>query len=238
MSGKKMTALAGALAGVAALMVPALAQAAFKLELSDGVTTVSITDNGVGDLNNLPGQILFAGTVGGFTTNLTGALSNNPGTADGASLQLQSIDIRNGGPSGTLTLRLTDTGFLLPVGDRQLDSALALTFTKSAAGDSASFQSFADTSNVEFGTGTSAVSLAFTSPGSVAPVSASGSTNLALGGASAYSLTNQAVIKLTSGAQVNLSGTTTVTASDSVPEPATLSLLGLSGLLMFRRRTA
>jgi len=233
MIGKKMLVLAGA----AAVLVPVFAQAAFKLELSDGLTTVSVTDNGTGDLDSTPGQILFAGTVGGFTTNLTGGLSNRIVGGDGASLQLQSIDIRNGGPSGTLTLRLTDTSFQLPAGDQQLNSALALTFTKSLAGNSANFQSFIDPNNLEFATTTPAMTLAFTSPGSVTPVSGSGSTNLSLSGSNLFSLTNQAVITLASGAQVNLSGTTTVNTVNNVPEPATLGLMGLSGLLVFRRRT-
>ena len=77
----------------AALLVMALfvspAQAAFKLMLSDGVVSVMVEDNMLGDGDATTGVIAFSGAVGtNFTVNLTTGLSkpvlpNTPGRSPG-----------------------------------------------------------------------------------------------------------------------------------------------------------
>ena len=102
--------------GVAATLTLTLISTAHALtvRLSDGTTTVTVNDNGAGDLNPVAGSVTFSGAVGSFTTNVTTGTSKP--ILPQATLQLASLDIFSGAGAGTLTVELTDIGFSLPGG--------------------------------------------------------------------------------------------------------------------------
>ena len=222
------------------------AEAAMIVTLSNGASTASITDNLAGDSNPNSGQITYVGAVGNFSTTITIATSNSPGTSTGAILQMSSIDVRNVSNSPqTLSITVGDTGFTIPTG-AFLGSAYGGTMTNAQIGDSTSFQSFADTSNTPSGqsgpTVTTTGAQSFVLVTGISPKSFNTADATApFVSAGAYSLTNVTLITLSPDAQSNVSGTTTVTVSGSgsgVPEPATAALLapGVLALLARRRR--
>ena len=91
--------------------VPA-AYAVPVLSLSDGIhPTVTITDEGLGDLASDPGAILFYGSLGNFGINITaGTTKPAIGSADEPILDISSLNIASFG-AGTLTITFSETGF-------------------------------------------------------------------------------------------------------------------------------
>lgn len=62
------------LSGIAALATMSLAPSAFavpQLQLSDGTTTITVTDQGIGDIDGNTGVIVFHGSIGAFNINVT-----------------------------------------------------------------------------------------------------------------------------------------------------------------------
>jgi hypothetical protein len=100
-------------AGAGALFTAASdAQAALKLELSDSSTTVTVTDNNPGDHSSTSGKISYSGSIGIFGINLsTGYSKPVLGSATEPELQLNSLDVSSSFKGGTLTIKLSDTGF-------------------------------------------------------------------------------------------------------------------------------
>lgn len=90
------------------------AQAVLTLELQSGATTVSITDNLPGDLAPQPGVILFFGSVGVFTLNVTIGITDVGSATPNLIMDLTSVN-QSSGP-GTLTTTLQDTALLFPTG--------------------------------------------------------------------------------------------------------------------------
>jgi hypothetical protein len=88
-----------------------VASAGAILELSDGITTVSVLDGGAGDINAATGAITYYGSIGNFSMNVTTGLSKPViGGVNNPKLDLNSINVSSSG-GGTLTIRLTDDGF-------------------------------------------------------------------------------------------------------------------------------
>jgi hypothetical protein len=104
------------LAAVAILGVFVLAgvtaASALTLNLSaSGGFSVSVTDNGAGDINPALGAVTFSGALGpSFTINVTTGLSMP--VLPLIQMDLNSVNVNSGGP-GTLTISLTDSGFPL-----------------------------------------------------------------------------------------------------------------------------
>ncbi len=227
-------------AAAATVLAAATAKATLVLTLMSGASTVTITDNGAGDLSGATGVIISTVTVGDFSTSFTVGTSNSPGGATGL-LQIQTLTVRNNAAStATLGLWLADTGFTLPGGPGstlQLTSSIGGTLFGSTAGtDGMTFQSYGDPSN-----GNPFLS-AYT-PGSQVYVSTGApqvsfnstvSTLMPFTGP-AYSMGNISSITLSALAQANVSGTTSTTV---VPEPTAAALLvGATAAAARRRRS-
>jgi hypothetical protein len=98
------------LSAAAALLAVQSATAVPTLTLSDGTTSVTITDGGAGDLNAAAGAIVFIGTVGGWTINTTTGLASPPlsgGTPSQPTLDLNSVNKYTGSTASTLTITFT-----------------------------------------------------------------------------------------------------------------------------------
>ena len=96
-----------ALATVVALGTAATAEAGVALRLTQGMTVVTVNDDGAGDLaGGDPDTIIFSGAVGVFNLNVTTGLVL-PDTILPEIMHLNSIDQSQG--AGTLTIEFTAT---------------------------------------------------------------------------------------------------------------------------------
>ncbi len=206
-----------ALAGILAFAA-APANAALIL-MVDGTT---VADNGAGDLNAATGVITFSGGAPNFNISVnTGIATSSP------SIDLSNVLGQSTG-AGTLVIKLTNTGLTSPIGIQNWLTQ----FTGNVSGGSATVQAqtYIDTTNVAFGTGTLLGN--FTANNTPFALS----SNNAGGGTTPFSLTEVVTIT-TTGANRNFSLDTQLSL---VPEPATMTILGtsLAGLALARRRRA
>jgi hypothetical protein len=214
--------VAGAVGGI--LLGAAPARADFILTLTDGSATVSVTDQGAGDLNPLPGVIVLSDDVGIFLVNVTTGLSKpllgGPGTVE---MDLNSVNVLTGG-AGTLTIQLTDTDFSLPAGDTVLESLIGGTLT-ATTGSSLTAQQCIDFQNAEFGCGAAADVVATNGPFGVGAFSSTVLVPFSTPGAP-FSLTESVVVAFAGPGSVSFD----FNSSAQVPYPGTLVLVGLGML--------
>ena len=188
------------------------AHAGAQFKISDGVTTVTVLDNGPGDSDP---------TV---DTGISKPVHPFPGTID-----LNAIEVTSTSAGAqNFILQLSDTDFSFPQGATHLVMSLGGTLTGS--GNTISFDGYEDNTNTIFGTSGLHIGPATFGPGAFSGLLLAGSFPVA-----PYSLTEIVSIHFAGPG---------VTSFDTelrvVPEPATLTLLGLGvlglGACAWRRR--
>ena len=230
----------------------AQSQLSFTLQGTGG--PISVIDNVVFDTN--PALGLIGLDVPGISpffpdfqiASLT-ATDNRAtgGPNDPASLIVTGMVQRvQGLQPASLTIMVSDTGFLFPAGNpKTMTTAASDTFTNTGPGSSATFQSYFDFTNTPFGTAIPSPLLAFVPPVGAGPFTLTNPGVATPLGAQPvpYSLTNITVLTLVGGETIQYSGSTVISASPQVvPEPGTYAMLGgmliPGGLYLLRRRRA
>lgn len=197
---------------------------ALSIRLTDGgANTVTIGDNGMGDINPAAGAVTYIGAIGAFTTNVSTGLSYPIlGSPEYPWLDLSSIDV-TGGSGGTskLYIYLTDTGFTGAY------SSFAATIGGTTGG-TVKYSTYFDTANTAF-----AMSTLLTEELYGGPAFSDVNTASALGLDVPYSLTQALEITHTGLAATSFDAELT-----PVPEPGTFLLLGAGffGLAVYGRR--
>jgi hypothetical protein len=210
---KSPTKIFAAIAMAAGLSLGATqASATATLYISDGTTTVTISDGGAGDLCPVLGCVTFVGTIGGWTVNVeTGTTKPLSGSATQPDLDLSYVDVYSGTGPNVLTIRFSDTGY--STGPVSITSDIGGTRGPTTV----AVTDYADASNTLFGTGTTLCSQSFSGPNAF-----SGACNGSFAGGAAYSLTEQLVLTASGP------GTTSGDHQLHVPEPTSIALLGLA----------
>ncbi len=184
-----------------------------------------ILDNGPGDLNPLPGVIVFNGAFSSFLINVSTGTSAPLQAGPYPHLDLSSININVGAAAGSVIIGFTDVNQSAP----NLGMATAVGGTMSGGINSVEFDSYVDTSNTPFGMGTAVNSFAFSN---TAAYSASGTGPVTVN--DPYSASIFATINSTGSGSASFD-----LEFKPVPDAGNTALLlgsSVSGLIAFARR--
>jgi hypothetical protein len=212
------------------------------LRFSDDVAaTVTVSDNGAGDINPATGLILSSVTMTDYTL-VVGVSTSKPinSRSPALTLTLTSVSYIHSGVAPMLTVMATDNNFAAPTFtslDILTNQATQNMGTGVTAASSAA-NGYINQSNVEFDTSSPTAiatpQITFSAIGSSqSGTSFSGSAV----GATPYSLTT--VVTIESSASFTGGSFTSRLAVNAIPEPSTLAIwatLGGLGLIVARRR--
>jgi hypothetical protein len=218
------------LALAVAVLAPT-AHAGMVLELFDGTTTITIPDNGAGDVDDtdnpgtIDGLIVFNDDLGNWKINVTTGISKPEiGSVAVPKLDLNSVDVSTTA-GGTLRIRLTDTGFA--VDDPLASQATLVSGIGGTTAGTVEFSQILDRENLEFASGSGdfvSVDSGVLVGGEGGVFSFAGSKSAPVVPLDPFSLTEVVEITHTGG------GTTSFDATSSVvPVPGAI-LLGFLGL--------
>jgi hypothetical protein len=221
-----MKALSFALFLLIAFPLVSLADTTSELELISGTSTVTILDNGSGDLNPANGDIIYSNSnFNGWSISFVNGATNSPNLSP-AGLDLASLTATCAGGGGCTTQPLevlySDINFNAPVGANGFQTVFSTTQTgNGTATESAWFSNL----NTLF----SELELI----GTVGPFSGSNNSGQATGGpvgaVPPYSLTLEQLFTDPNGSIVSFSADGNIVAL--TPEPSSLALI-LMGVLM------
>lgn len=203
------------LALLCVMLFPLSAHAGLMLKLTDGISTVTISDGGIGDSSATAGVITYVGSLGSAAVNVTTG-SSKPATGSAAMPSLNLTDFTSVISADTsLTVWLTDTDFSGPTSDMYLSS---ISKTDSS-NNSYKLSTYLDSGNSAFGTATALATNLMPSGGVSAGIDHWTSATV-----------NTAHYSLTMKVDMSLKKDTTAQFNSllQVPEPNMLSLLGLA----------
>jgi len=208
--------------GIAILATSSPAKALLTAKISNGVSSVSITDNVMNDFNPAAQSLFFSGNVGAFSNALGSgvsltASSNAPGSNDsmiGSFITDTTITVRNS-TSGTqvLTVMLSDNAFTIPgLGTKSHVISSVSTTQLTGSGSAATNRSTVSGTMLA---GTAMIS----GPSTNASNSVNGNVTIT---SSPYTISQTGTITLAAGQVATVTFTTTVIGS---PEPASMVML-------------
>lgn len=234
---KRLLASVAFAAGMSWLAAPTHAAPTLTITDLDTGDTVSVTDNGAGDLSGVSGHILFSGTVGQFFLGTESVLSNS-GTAsqpkfltDNIHVTMFEQDANNANDSGRIQIVSEDT-FSLPEGSLFIRDDFSL--SSDVFGGDGTIDYLVE---IDFGSGFQTLHSGLASLDTDDDVA----TALGLSNTSTYTIRHTYIVTApssSSGTGLDEEASATNTTTVSVPEPATLGLFGagLLGLGAVRRR--
>jgi hypothetical protein len=185
-----------------------------SLRLTEGANVVTVSDNGISDINTDVGTVAFSGNVGSFYVPIAlGVTKPILGTSTNPSIDLVSLQVGGG---SAITIEFSETDFFEdgPVVD--LPSLIGGTTNGTIR-----YQTFASLSNALFATDILISDSGVLGPGAF---SFTDFANIALAGT--YALTS--VVTITHSASVTNSS---FNATVEIAEPGLISMISLSGLL-------
>lgn len=212
--------------GAIALGFSGVAQAVPTMKISDGISTITVSDNLAGDANAAAGLVTWVGSIGVWNINVnTGVTKPAFGNADNPYMDLNFVNGSSSG-AGTLTIWFSETDFT------KNGTAAARIGGTVALGGTVSYETYYDTANALFGN-----SGALTNQGPFAGAFSASATGGPVIDPNVYSLTQK--ITITHGQAGVSSGDAELTVPDS---GSTIALLGAAlatlGLISRRRKVA